>query len=320
MGLIDSVKKGVQTVAHTIDAGAKNVEHAVEKGAKTVGHAAQTAATQVKDTFVGVGNTVAQGVKSLNPFKGGGPDKKYDGVYVGAGGQTFSPSTPLGQVPGVEPKGGVRNNETLIYVNGINTSKDAQLNSLQNIADRSGSRVVGVHNATEGMVSDLKQCVMDKLDKGRNPAVDTLADTVYDEIKAGRDVHLLAHSQGGLITSRALSHVAKRLRIEDGMSKADAQKLLSQVKVESFGAAAYRYPDGPEYVHYVNRADPVPDLFGLGVALDKPDPLRHAGKGAKVNHFFEPHLNPIASHSFDTVYLDHRVPFDQARTGDFSRH
>ena len=45
--------------------------------------------------------------------------------------------------------------------------------------------MVGVHNATEGMGADLPQCVKDKLDKGTNPAVDTLADTVYSEIEGG---------------------------------------------------------------------------------------------------------------------------------------
>ena len=49
----------------------------------------------------------------------------------------------------------------------------------------------------------------DKLDKGTNPAVDTLADTLYTELKAGHDVQLMGYSQGGLITARALFDVAK---------------------------------------------------------------------------------------------------------------
>ncbi|HET6976026.1 MAG TPA: hypothetical protein VFI24_06870 [Pyrinomonadaceae bacterium] len=245
------------------------------------------------------------------------PDTVFDGVFVGANGQTFPATKPLNQIPAVQPRNGVTTNETLIYVNGINTTKDAQAASLQAIADRTGARVIGIHNSTEGMISDLRQCVTDKLDVGTNPPVDTLADTVYNEIQAGRTVHLLAHSQGALITSRALRDVYQRLRIEDGLSSAEAEQRLSQVKVETFGGAAGHYPDGPQYVHYVNRDDPVPSLFGLGWDIDRFNPTLDAGRGAQVHWFTDWHLNPIASHSFEDVYLPQRVPFDQARRGDF---
>src|SRR5262245_12011238 len=68
------------------------------------------------------------------------PDVKYDGLYVGADGQTFQPGTPLAQIPAVTPSDGRRPNETLIYINGINTTKDGQAASLQAIADRTGAQ------------------------------------------------------------------------------------------------------------------------------------------------------------------------------------
>jgi hypothetical protein len=246
------------------------------------------------------------------------PDTVYDGLFVGAGGQTFPANTPLNQIPAATPGNGRQPTETIIYVNGINTTKDGQAASLQAIADRTGARVIGIHNATEGIITDLGQCIADKLDKGTNPPVDTLAQTVYNEIKAGRSVHLLAHSQGGLITSRALTDVYQRLRIEDGLTRAQAERRLSLVKVETFGAAAGHYPDGPQYVHYINRDDPVPSLFGLGWDFDRHNPTLHAGRGAVVHWFTDIHLNPIASHSFEDVYLPRRVPFDQARRGNFN--
>jgi hypothetical protein len=245
------------------------------------------------------------------------PDTVFDGVFVGANGQTFAPNTPLDRIPAVQPRNAPATNETLIYINGINTTKDAQAGSLQAIADRAGARVIGIHNSTEGMITDLRQCVTDKLDLGRNPPVDTLADTVYKEIQAGRTVHLMAHSQGALITSRALRDVYQRLRIEDGLSRAEAERRLGQVKVETFGGAAGHFQDGPQYVHYINRDDPVPSLFGLGWDIDRFNPTLDAGRGAQVHWFTDIHLNPIASHSFEDVYLERRVPFEQARRGDF---
>ncbi|MBN1203473.1 MAG: hypothetical protein JXB05_00930 [Myxococcaceae bacterium] len=306
------------------------VRTGVEKTVEKTQQAVNTVVDKVQDVAVATGNKVhqivdgfedkaVQGAKAVQGFFGGGsqPDRVHDGQLLGANGQTFPPGTPLSDIPGVTPKNNPNPSETILYVNGINTTKEGQSGSLEQIAETTGARVVGVHNATEGMGADLAQCVKDKLDKGRNPAVDTMADTLYRELKAGRTVHVMAHSQGGLITSRALSHLQNRLRLEDGMSKAQAEELMSKLKVETFGAAATTYPNGPQYVHYVNRGDPVPDLFGLGPIPDKWNPIANGGKGSKVHQFNEFYANPIAAHGFESVYLKHRVPFDQARAGNF---
>ncbi|WP_225411489.1 hypothetical protein [Stigmatella hybrida] len=309
--LINQVRTGAE---RTIDRAQETVGNVVDQ-ARGVAAEGGRRVNQFVDGFE---NAAVKGTQAVQGFFGGGnqPDRVHDGQFVGAGGQTFSPDTALSDVPAVTPRNNPNATDTVLYVNGINTTKDAQANSLQAIADTTGARVIGIHNATEGMGADLAQCVKDKLDKGTNPAVDTLADTLYNEIKAGRNVHLMAHSQGGLISSRALGDVYNRLRVEDGMSQADAQQAMSHINVETFGAAATRYPDGPNYVHYVNRGDPVPGLFGLGPVPDSWNPVADGGKGSVVRHFNEFHLNPIGAHNFESVYLNQRVPFDQARTGN----
>jgi hypothetical protein len=243
-------------------------------------------------------------------------DRVYDGHLVGAGGRTFPPGTPLRDIPGVTPRGNPNPSKTFLYVNGISNTKDQQFQSMQQVADRTGAKVIGVHNATEGMVADLAQCVKDKLGKGNNPAVTSLADTVYAELKAGRSVHLVGHSQGGLITSRALKDVSNRLRVEDGLSRAATEKLLGKVNVETFGAAAGTYPNGPKYVHYVNTRDPVPTLFGQGNGKGADEFLRSAGRGAVV-HRFEHGKGMSGTHGLADAYLPYRVPFEQARAGKF---
>lgn len=245
-------------------------------------------------------------------------DDSYDGKLVGAGGQTFAPGTSLNDIPAVTPRNNPNPSETILYVNGIMTPLDGQLREMQSIADTANARVIGIHNSTQGFVTDLAQCVTDKLDKGANPAVDTLADTVYSELKAGHDVHLMGYSQGGLITARALFHVQQRLLAEDGMSQSQAEQLMSHLKVETFGAASFRYPDGPQYVHYVNNADAVPTLTGLGGDVDPLEFAKHAGKDAVIHRFTDGGIDLIANHMLDTLYLHHRVPFDQARAGQFN--
>lgn len=245
------------------------------------------------------------------------PDRVNDGKLMGAKGQTFAPGTPLKDIPGVTPQNNPNPSKTILYVNGIMTPAANQLSEMKTIAEKADARVIGIHNATQGIVADLAQCVGDKLDKGTNPAVDTLADTVYGELKAGREVHLMGYSQGGLITARALFDVERRLRIEDGMSPAQVEKAMSKLSVETFGAASTKYPDGPKYVHYINNADAVPTLTGLGGSFDPIAFAKDAGKGAVVHRFTDGNLNLIGNHMLDTMYMKHRVPFDEARAGNF---
>lgn len=245
------------------------------------------------------------------------PDRANDGKLMGAKGQTFAPGTPLKDIPGVTPQNNPNPSKTILYVNGIMTPAANQLSEMKSIAEKADARVIGIHNATQGIVADLAQCVGDKLDKGTNPAVDTLADTVYGELKAGREVHLMGYSQGGLITARALFDVERRLRIEDGLSPAQVEKAMSKLSVETFGAASTKYPDGPKYVHYVNNADAVPTLTGLGGSFDPIAFAKDAGKGAVVHRFTDGNLNLIGNHMLDTMYMKHRVPFDEARAGNF---
>ncbi len=312
--LINQVRTGAE---RTVERAQQTVSNVVDR----VQDVAVEGGRRINNLVDGFEDKAVQGARAVQGFFGGGdqPDRVYDGQYVGANGQTFPPGTALSDIPGVTPRNNPNPSQTVLYVNGINTTKDAQFNSLEAIAETTGARVIGIHNSTEGMGADLAQCVKDKLDKGTNPAVDTLADTLYNEIKAGRDVHLMAHSQGGLISSRALNDVYNRLRIEDGMSQQEAQAAMSRINVETFGAAAMSYPDGPNYVHYVNRGDPVPDLFGLGPVPDRWNPLVDGGRGSVVHQFNDFKLNPIAAHGFESVYLQHRVPFDQARAGNFDR-
>ncbi|WNG45309.1 hypothetical protein F0U60_15250 [Archangium minus] len=194
----------------------------------------------------------------------------------------------------------------LYFVNGVwNTVADHRA-SLQSLANRTGSEVVGIYNASDGTVEDLSQVSRDKLGAKDNPTTKTLASGLYKELQAGRSPHVVAHSQGALITSNALSEVRDRL-IKDGLKEADAEKALSRVKVETFGGAAQSYPDGPKYVHYVNLLDPI--VRGAGLQAQGLTPSgAQPGRGAKVLAFssFIPGL-----HSFADPYLPKRQPFDQ---------
>jgi hypothetical protein len=237
-------------------------------------------------------------------------DGQFDGKFVGKNGKTFPPGTPLADIPGATPKGGATRPGTILYVNGIGIEKDRQGRELEEIANRSGMKTVGLHNATNGMPFDLFQAAADKLDRGRNPAVSALTSAVLGELDAKRPVHLMAHSHGAIITSRALESVRKTLR-QRGLSDAECERAMGNIKVETFGGAASRYPNGPQYVHYVNVADVQTLAVGLGKGTDARS--KNAGTGAKFVTFRDFDINPNVAHDFAVTYFPHRRDFEKAR-------
>lgn len=213
----------------------------------------------------------------------------------------------------------------IIYVNGILTDSAAHCRTLNQIAAQTCARVTGIYNATEGGPIDAAQTGQDRRlikaaaggkalpgSDGRNPAVDTLARTVATETKAGRPPEIWAHSQGGAVTSLALYESNNYLGALSGNREA-----LSGVKVKSFGSAAPKWVDGPQYQHFVHMNDPVPTMFGLGHS--PAGDLANAGKGADVVRFSGDVTSPakfetgspvkewlpkdIGNHAVDASYL-----------------
>jgi hypothetical protein len=336
----DGIKNTVEDIGEAIGDAAEAVGDAVGDAVEAVGNVVEGAV----DAVGGVAKNVVNFIQDVGSVFGLGPqpDRQFDGMLVGAWPNTYAPGTPLDQIPAVtpstsagspraDPEGNSDAGKTVLYVNGIVTDLAGQAVEMQQIADQTGMRVIGIHNSTEGAVADIAECVSDKLamvedfaeavtgrsSKGSNPAVDTLADTMYTELMAGRDVHVMGYSQGALITARALRDLASRLRIEDGLPQAQVEQLMSRINVETFGGAGAIFPDGPKYVHYVNTRDIVPMAFGQGNGLD---PLRHAGRDAVVHTFTEARpFKFVQAHDLDETYLKHRVPFEDARNGDFTR-
>lgn len=249
--------------------------------------------------------TAPRTVQGPTPLPNGQPSSAYDGTLMGANGQAFPANTPIEALPAVLPRSGKPGNETVVFVNGVGESKDGMSGEMQAIADKTGEPVVSVYNATDGMVKDYWQTIEDRFDKGKNPAVDTLADVVYDKLKSNQPVRIAGYSQGGLICSRALQDVENRLQLEDGLTAAQAKQRLGLVTCETFASAASSYPDGPKYVEYINRLDPVQLFSFRSFGENPPNVLVHQGEGA-ITHSF----SSFGWHSHDLgTYLQHYVPF-----------
>lgn len=199
--------------------------------------------------------------------------RRFDGFYLGKDGVPVQPGASL-----PEPLGEA-NGDLVIYVNGINTDVEKQLWDMKNIS-RTGRRVLGVHNATAGTLRDLGECLADKVGFGENPAVDTVKALIKQGLDSGRQVALVAHSQGGLVCSRALWELQDE-EMTGGLSFREVKNKLSHVSLETAGAAAYQYPKGPAYFHQINTLDPVPFMAGLGSGV----PGIRPGQGSRVEFF-----------------------------------
>ncbi len=216
---------------------------------------------------------------------------------------------------------GVAGKRTIFYVNGIKTDLKTHCATLQAIANSTCADVVGIYNATEGMVPDGLQTFGDRalieqaasgkhtaLD-GRNPAVDTVSDMVYGEVLAGRPPpEIWAHSQGGAVTSLGLYSANNRLEAAGVFGGLDG------MKVKSFGSAAPRWVQGPNYEHYVHINDATPVIFGLGAdAANDPSKagggsvIRFAGRPGELVRegpkFKRTGLELTDNHEIDSMYV-----------------
>ncbi|WP_224242556.1 hypothetical protein [Hyalangium gracile] len=267
------------------------------------------------------------------------PERQLDGAVIGAGGAAYASGTDAYSTTPVGPTNGKPATETVIYVNGIQNTANVQYGSMQTVANELGANVYGIHNSTAedhplgSFVGDLVQCLTDKTGRVPNSATSALALQVVKDLEAGRPVHLMAHSQGALVTSNALSATKEYLLHErqPPLSEAAVDKMMSRIKVETFGGAAASYPYGPQYVHYINTFDTVPMNAGLGSYTDAYLRQMQGGGDRATFHFIhdDPRTsNPllqnnltqigelIPAHDFNQGYMAHRMPFNEGHASN----
>lgn len=172
------------------------------------------------------------------------------------------------EIPAVLPDNGLEPKETAVFVNGILTDVALQQQNMQALAN-TGRRVIGIHNATGGLVRDLAQCLGDKLDAScaNNGAVDTLAGFIAQAVDHPNPPHIIGHSQGGLVLSRAVSQ-AKQHLVSQGCTASQAEEKLGRLNLTTLGGASWTFEKGPKYHHVVNQWDSVPMGFGKGLTSD----------------------------------------------------
>ncbi|MDY6944053.1 MAG: hypothetical protein SVU69_13710 [Pseudomonadota bacterium] len=147
----------------------------------------------------------------------------------------------------------------MYYVNGANARSDTFLTQLSEIRALHDVALVGVYNAA-GL--NLTERISPRRETLGDPAADTVVTVILDHLERDEPVHLHGFSEGASLIADAIAEVQRRLERRLRWPGAVGRK-LSLIRVETSGGVAVRYPDGPEYVHYVNMMDPMVHLMGV---------------------------------------------------------
>lgn len=200
-----------------------------------------------------------------------------NGMLLNGRGELVPYTSRLEEVEPVRPPQGASTDAPILYVNGILWTKDLQQDDLQMIASQLGRNFVGMRHASQNVGADLVRCLTDKLGAETDAVSQNLRTILRERCQRGETTELIVWSRGALLANTALRMVKQDL-VNEGCSPDEMKRLMSLIHVESWGGAVTFWEDGPQYVHLINRNDPI-CMFGMR------SPVKHPGEGAKVVTF-----------------------------------
>lgn len=145
--------------------------------------------------------------------------------------------------PRVEVFGEIKkDNERWFFVNGICTDFDQtfQINC-KYLNYLFGTQIIGLYNPTHGITPDLVECITGRTFNINEPFNMAYSTLIEAEIKKGRKVRLIGHSQGGIIVSNIVRTLAikkvdfRNLEVFTFASAADGEQAQIGLFQEHFG-------------------------------------------------------------------------------------
>ncbi|MBV1873710.1 MAG: hypothetical protein KUG80_02955 [Gammaproteobacteria bacterium] len=206
----------------------------------------------------------------------GTADLDMDGFYMGANHCLYDPE--LVSPDDILPVSNQYNTglEVIFAINGANTTSTENDIRLRSLAQTKQRPVIGIFNAPTW--DNMKETL--KLIDVKNNASVTLHKTALNNILADREFYGLGMSQSGFIVARGLRLLKADLHKRFPLNRKYRRTLLAKINIETVGAIGLTYPNGPNYVHYVNMRDRAPLTLGV-MALGA-----HPGRGAVIGTFY----------------------------------
>jgi hypothetical protein len=164
-----------------------------------------------------------------------------------------------------------KNNERWFFVNGIATSKEiAKLNG-KALSEVFQAPIHVLYNPSQSIPLDLLESVLERTYDRATAITNSIYDVIKEELLTGRNVKLMGHSQGGIITSSVINRL-----VEDE----EMTPYLKNIELYTFASAADKvkhhteeslkagYPV-PYNEHFVNTKDLVARLGTGAKVLNK---------------------------------------------------
>lgn len=159
-------------------------------------------------------------------------------------------------------KGFDSSKESLFYVNGILTKGDSAEKQTQEISNLVGKPVTLLYNPTEGFVNDVVESALQVMNiKNDKSTVNATSEKFYQTLKSGKELKVVAHSQGAAISAQALTNVEKRLLMET-RNPSEVKEMMKKVTVVTMGGAASKadFPSNVNLIERKHKGDIVPKL------------------------------------------------------------
>jgi len=154
-----------------------------------------------------------------------------------------------------QPTRSTSSGEKWFFINGIITDYWSLDANCENIETRFNVGVTGIYNWSYGLIWDLVESVLQRDFGMHNAAVHKAREMVLRELRNGRTVKLLAHSQGAIIANLVIMYVYTVL------SKSGEKDYLKNLEVYTFANASTRFKNPENLIkimeHYANNRDPI---------------------------------------------------------------
>ena len=206
----------------------------------------------------------------------GTADLDMDGFYMGANDCFYNPefvSPDVILAVGDQFNTGL---EPIFAINGANTAAKENHKRLIALAHTKQRQVIGIFNAPSWNIP--KEAI--KFIDIKNKASDTFHKTALDSVLSDRNFYGLGMSQSGFMVARGLRLLKVDLHKRFPFNRKYRRALLARINIETVGTIGITYPNGPNYVHYVNMRDKAPLTLGV-MALGA-----HPGRGAVIATFY----------------------------------
>jgi hypothetical protein len=173
---------------------------------------------------------------------------------------SYSPFRDVPHLPYEVPQQGtfIDDKQIWFFINGICTDRSVLRLNGKALSDLFQRKIYLMHNPSDGIILDLLECVVGRTLQPISTLESSVAQILEDALNTHHKVILIAHSQGGIITTGALYKLASKLI-------GSRSRLFKKLEVYTFASAATEFKLPQVYSeHFCHQRDYVARIGAVG--------------------------------------------------------